>query len=441
MLARPVAPYTLAFRTARGRPVGFCFLKDQQPVASVALNRAAELARQLCSIIASRPAFLERAQRDPEPYLPRSTVGHDDPFGDASRLIRSGDPTVVANLRLFAQIASGYPLITIGPLDDPPVPAVLLADADDRLAALAADVDEVVDRYIDTMYHLPEALHLSLPARLGEVGWVFNGKIINHAAQADLERMALLAESGKLWELRNRGPREPAPRILEISSGAGSLAYHLKRLVPRARYYCVDTPETLALSAIYLMTLFPDERNVLIRPDALGGLGLNGPGFTFLPDFLFEDCVAARPKFDLIVNTLSMSNMTEKQVRQYCAGIARLLAPKGVFFEQNADNRYLGRLDARRVIGTCLPFCVPLSSAVRPAIYGAAHLWSVQVSAPYPWMESTAYLESVQAPLVPLAKVDELDHLRTRVKGMEASKFWKLRAAWFKCKRALGLAG
>ena len=39
------------------------------------------------------------------------------------------------------------------------------------------------------------------------------------------------------------------------------------------------------------------------------------------------------------------------------------------------------------------------------------------------------------------AVLQELDRLRQLVRGMESSKFWKLRAAWFKCKRLLGLAG
>jgi hypothetical protein len=41
----------------------------------------------------------------------------------------------------------------------------------------------------------------------------------------------------------------------------------------------------------------------------------------------------------------------------------------------------------------------------------------------------------------PAAVLQELDHLRQLVRGMESSKFWKLRTAWFKCKRLLGLAG
>jgi hypothetical protein len=41
----------------------------------------------------------------------------------------------------------------------------------------------------------------------------------------------------------------------------------------------------------------------------------------------------------------------------------------------------------------------------------------------------------------PAAVLQELDRLRQLVRGMESSKFWKLRTAWFKCKRLLGLAG
>jgi hypothetical protein len=41
----------------------------------------------------------------------------------------------------------------------------------------------------------------------------------------------------------------------------------------------------------------------------------------------------------------------------------------------------------------------------------------------------------------PLMVSSELEQLRTRVKGMESSKFWKLRNTWFRFKRMLGLPG
>ena len=440
MAARLSSANGVRYRTGRGRSVSFCFLKDQQPLPPAACTRAAKLTRQLHSIIEDRPAFLKRSRRDPEIHLPRGIWDLGDPLHTASRLALSGDPNVLRHLRLFSQSFTGYQLLSLRRVDGLPIPTAIPEDADDQLARLAADVDIVVDRYIDMTRHLPEALHLSPPPQLGEVGWVWDGKIINHDTQAYLERVALLAESGKLWELRNRGSAEAAPRILEIGSGFGGLAYHLKKLVPQARYYCVDIPESLAFSAVYLTTLFPDEQNVLIGPDTLNGLCLDGPGFTFVPNFLFDDCVAAGLKFDLIVNTLSMSEMAEKQVRHYCEGIVRLLGRNGVFFEQNQDNRHLGHLDARRIIGSRLPFCVPLSSAVRPLIQGAAHLWATQATAPFPWMESCRYVESLQDPFMAPAIAQELAHLRAMVKGMQSSKFWKLRTAWVKCKKVLGLA-
>ena len=81
-----------------------------------------------------------------------------------------------------------------------------------------------------------------------------------------------------------------------------------------------------------------------------------------------------------------MSEMVEKQVRYYCAGIAPLLSPEGVFFDQNHDGRSLGMLDARRVIAECLPYGLPLRSLAMPPTQGTAHLWSPRHFPPYPWL-------------------------------------------------------
>jgi hypothetical protein len=214
-----------------------------------------------------------------------------------------------------------------------------------------------------------------------------NGKVVNYDTDAYLERVLLLAESGKLWELRGRGVAD-RPRILEIGSGYGGLAYHLKKLIPQARYFLVDIPESLLLSSLYLHTLFAGADNAVVTPDNLGDLGKQSAGFTFLPNYLFDHCLAAGQPFDLVINTLSMSEMSAKQVRYYGSGIARLLGCRGVFFEQNRDTRFRGLLDARLIIRECLPYHVPLTCPFRGLTQGRAHLWAAAPMPPYLWRPS-----------------------------------------------------
>jgi putative sugar O-methyltransferase len=425
------------FCTPGGRQVGFRFLRDERPLPPDAYARADELCGRLRSLIADRVAFLARSGRDPAIHLPRGIWDLNAPLHAASRLMLSGHPDVVRHLRLYAQAFTGYQLVSLDRSKGRGVPRIIPADLDDALAAKAANVDVIVDHHLDACRRLPETLHISPPGIFGEVGWVHDGRIINHDTHDYLERLALLADCGVLWELRHRTSQEPAPRILEIGSGFGGLAYHLKKLLPRARYVCVDIPESLAFSSVYLTTLFPDEDNALVTPDAPDGLAADGPGVTFLPNFLFDDFVDFGRPFDLVINTLSMSEMAEAQVRHYCAGIAKLLSPDGVFFEQNHDNRSLGFLDARRIIAECLPYCVPLSSAVVRRTKGAAHLWSVRRPPRFPWIKWHEGLQ--EAELALQACRLECAYLRERNQHMEATRFWKIRTVWTRWKKAVGL--
>jgi len=80
--------------------------------------------------------------------------------------------------------------------------------------------------------------------------------------------------------------------------------------------------------------------------------------------------------------------MTSAQVRYYCHGIARLLAGRGVFFEQNRDTRCRGLLDAKRIVRDCLPWCLPLKAPSISLQQGDAHLWAAVPVAPYRWRPS-----------------------------------------------------
>jgi SAM-dependent methyltransferase len=377
----------------------FCYLKDQIPLSQTAFHHALELRDQIDGLVRRRRTFLQKTARNPLIHMPSGNWDPKNGLFVAYDTVRDGTYEVLNHLRLFSQIFTGYQLLTLqrGNHEEAPIPVEVPADADERFAHLAATPDFGVEGYLETVRYLPEPLHISPPPAFGEVGWLHDGKIVNHDTFVYLERIALLAETGKLWDLR--AWRDRRPRILEIGSGYGGLAYHIKKLIPQARYYCVDLPESLLFSSIYLSTLFEHEDNLLVTPDNLSALRADSPGFTFLPNYLFDDCCeTCLSSFDLIVNTLSMSEMTELQVRYYAHGINRLLAQDGVFFEQNQDNRCVGFLDAKQHIADLMPFCFPVRSPVRPLTQGMAHLWATNRFRPYPWMPSREYLPFPPAP-------------------------------------------
>jgi hypothetical protein len=374
------------------KDVGFCYLKDQKPLSPQAFEKALKLREQIRGLCGNRLEFIRQARLDPDIHLPHGNWEMDSGLYAAYRTVAGGDYAILNNLRLFSQIFTGFQLLSLSPARDLPIPQEVPHGLDRRLALRAASASPDIQYYLDLTGHLPEALHITPPRIFGEIGWVVNGKLINHDTNVYLERLALLAESGKLWELRNRNQvkagagRPPAerPRILEIGGGYGGLAHYLMQLIPQARYVIVDIPESLLFSSIYLSTLWPDKDNLLLTPDDPGKPGETA-GFTFVPNFLFDRCRTLYSEFDLVINTLSLSEMNQEQIRYYCAGIKELLGKRGVFFEQNQDNRPVGMLDAKSIIAECLPWQVPLRSCVVPATQGQANLWAGHQVPPYAW--------------------------------------------------------
>jgi SAM-dependent methyltransferase len=376
-------------------PYRFCYLRDQQPLSASELDRARVCCDRVEALVTGRADFLDRSGRDPELHLPR---GHWDRHNGSLFLgyytLLKRTPEILNNLRLFSQVYTGYQLLTLSGGAGLPIPTEVPADADERLAVRAAEGDPCLAEYQEATRRLPELLHISAPNRFGEVGWLVEGKLVNPDVMAYLERLALLSDCGVLWDLRRRCRRSGVarrPHILEIGSGYGGLAHYIKALVPEARYFCVDLPESLLFASIYLSTLHSGE-HALLTPQDRAPLRLDAPGFTFVPNYLFEDCCAAGLQFDLVINTLSMSEMSADQVRYYCEGAAWLLGAEGVFFEQNHDGRDWGQLDARRLIANRFPFCVPLRPPALRLRQGAAHMWAAHSLPPFAWLPAREIL-------------------------------------------------
>lgn len=368
---------------------GFCFLRDQQSISPEAYRRALAIRDTIRALVASRADYVSQAGLPAEIHLPHANWELGGGLYSAYQTVAEGEYTVINNLRLFSQVFTGFQLMSLARVVNEELPRVVPPDLDRSLAQLASGPAPDVDTYLSLTAYLPDALHITPPNIFGEVGWRVHGKIVNHDSVVYLERVAMLAESGKLWELRNRSPATAhnrpwkRPRILEIGSGYGGLAHHLRTLIPEARYFLVDIPESLLFSSIYLSTIWEQGDHVVITPDNLGDLHKDTPGFTFVPNYLFGHCRNLGADFDLAINTLSMSEMSEKQIHYYCDGLVEVLGRRGVFFEQNQDNRRHGLLDAKRIISKFFPLCIPLRPPAMQTTQGEPHLWAVDALEPY----------------------------------------------------------
>jgi hypothetical protein len=214
---------------------------------------------------------------------------------------------------------------------------------------------------------LPERYVFKPPSMLGECGYSVNGTIVNRDTNGYQERINLIFESGIGNYLDSLLSQRNEVRILEIGGGYGALAYWFKQAFPKASYSIVDLPECILFSRLYLTLTMPD------MPTSFG-LGSAKYGIRFIPNFMSEQL---KDTFDLVINTLSMSEMSAYQVERYADLIKNVwIRDEGLFFEQNQDNRPMGLLFAQELFASKFPERVNLNPKRVVHRNGYANIWS-----------------------------------------------------------------
>lgn len=94
-----------------------------------------------------------------------------------------------------------------------------------------------------------------------------------------------------------------------------------------------------------------------------------------LPNYLAQIALPGE-HFDLVVNTLSLSEMSAHQVVVYGSLISKAIGVAGHFFEQNHDNRPVGLLDCREYLSPFFRTMNPVESGKMPTTRGTAVVWS-----------------------------------------------------------------
>lgn len=387
---------------------GFVYLRDQEPLSDAELARARAVCGYVSQLLREREGYLTQAGLPPEIFLPSAGWSREAGLFTTTQALLSGERKHLERLRLLSQMFTGYQLLHLRLAQGVPPVTEIPPDHDRTLEGLAATPDLWVARYLQAIRDLPQPFWISPPAKFGEIGWRVQGRIVNHDTTVYLERLALLREAGLLPADGAAADGGAGLGILEIGGGYGGLAYHLRRLLPRARYTIVDLPESLLFAGIYLSVLWPGEADLFLRPGSeearIRGLE---PGVTFAPNFLFPRLRQARPPVHLALNTLSMSEMSEAQVRDYCVGLRELLGERGVFFEQNQDNRTTGMLQASEIIAQYFPHCRPCPGAHPGGLTeGAAHLWSATPLGEGPRLISLPTAPTSAAPTREVAAAD-----------------------------------
>jgi hypothetical protein len=207
---------------------------------------------------------------------------------------------------------------------------------------------------------------------MGQQGWTIGGIIVNHDTYAIQERINILYEAGIIAWLSGLGR---APRILEIGGGYGALAFALRRICPTAAYTICDLPESLMFSGLYLTLCEQDDTRMIGADESLAP-HLETPGVSLLPNYMLHMLLEQKVSFDLVINTLSMSEMSAHQVGGYAAAIARLIGTSGIFFEQNQDNKAIGLIDCEDHIRDHFACHQRFNPVLSDASQGRSNLWS-----------------------------------------------------------------
>ncbi len=316
------------------------------------IARATQIAQTVRQIEESRETYVAEQQLDPRFCLSdEKWIGPSSFFQRVGRHLL-GQPDHFNRLRLLSYVFSGFSLLHFQRADTVSerlheVLSVTDTEADsqlrERIPPFESDLHGKLWWFLRQM--TPDSLLFTPPPVCGEIGWEVSGVIVNHDTAAYQERVLLLHALGLLRFLEEKIAEHGVARVLEIGTGYGALARHLKQALPGIAYTLCDLPEALYFSAPYLSFTHPNLETRFVT-DAQSPLDSTG-AMHFVPNYALPVVANRGGQFDLVINTLSLSELSAHKVQTYGALISRLIGGTGLFFEQNFDNSHLGMLNCK----------------------------------------------------------------------------------------------
>lgn len=346
---------------------------DNRRLTPAELASARRISEDTQRLVRERDAYVAAHGIDPRFALPDANWSYDAPNEFVRLFLRlaRAERETLEHFRGFCQVFSGYNLYGVRSGYGIASAGMALTDDMDREIAEALETRnlEYVRLWRDDVAGLPARYVLSPPRRLGECGHEVDGVVVNYDTCNYQQRASVAWRSGLCDWMERRIAANGELRVCEIGGGYGAFALWCKSAFPKASVTIVDLPECLLFSRLYLE---------LNHPDLPCGAGTEERrfGLRFVPNYMAG---ALDGPFDLVVNTISMSEMSELQVDTYASLIAgRWLRDGGVFLEQNGDKRHAGLLHAERVLAPHFAHRATLAPSGRLMNDGALNLWSTQ---------------------------------------------------------------
>jgi len=333
-----------------------------------AIARALALGAEIVQSVSDREAIVKSdGAIDADFAMPAANwETSENDYLQAYRLMASLDWSEIRLLRLRSQCFTGNSLITMGTAlglrSIDPIPDDFETKWSDQTR------QGISSRWARYIYGLPGNLVLRTPNILGEAGWWIDDVLVNLDAVDYQERINLLNLAGLVDRFCGKDAR-----VLEIGGGYGALSRALVSILRPSQYVICDLPESLLFSGLYLSLAQGSSTRIASLSE---GLTPGKPGeICLMPNYLAQKLLLGQ-HFDLVINTLSMSEMSAHQVATYGALISKAIGSTGVFFEQNHDNSHLGLLDCREHLAPSFRRKVAVDAAELPTSRGTAMMWS-----------------------------------------------------------------
>lgn len=345
---------------------------DSKCLSDQEFARAQAICKESLTSVHARDSYISQYGLDRDFALPDANWSYDAPNEFLKVYIRlsKADRLDLDNLRAFCQVFSGYNLYQVrngaGLTTDN---TILSPELFDQVASrLKSANHHFVEKWREVVNNIPTRYRFTPPTRFGECGHLVDGVIVNYDTITYQERVNLLYCSGVIDKLEAIARSGRAVHICEIGGGYGALAHWFRQAFPDCSYTIIDLPESLLFSRLYLSLSYGDVPN---------GYGLSpvDRGFRFTPNYIAEQL---DEPFDLVINTLSFSEMSLHQVRKYVELIkTRFIAHEGLFFEQNQDNRHIGLLFAQQIFENAFPHRLQLGNYGMQLENGHPNIWSM----------------------------------------------------------------
>lgn len=211
-----------------------------------------------------------------------------------------------------------------------------------------AEEFSLIQKYAKYISDLPEQYWCSEPATndlVADIGVKFKGKIVNSDIVKEQACIRNLYNLGLIG-----GASEENTLILELGPGYGQLTFQLSEMLKKnCRFVCVDYPETLFWSAIFL-AINTDPSQVYIWKSTDQEIDLAELSkqyrFIMIPNFAITT-LGNSPIFDLVINQNSFQEMAEEQVEYYANYFSK--TTRGWLYSYNASKQFMN-LELQRYV-------------------------------------------------------------------------------------------